>query len=111
MDMKPFGGIPRLTPGAQQLSLSDASSGDPRQGMSANYRDPVYDGRWLAASAPVGNTGYMVVVQQPYDEAIPAAYGLWWAGIALAVGAILLGVFTWSAVQRGLQRRWQPSQS
>lgn len=39
-----------------------------------NYRDPVpgFDGRWLAAIAPVGQTGYLVVVQTRFPETFTA---------------------------------------
>ncbi len=41
-----------------------------------NYEDPVgtqhadYSGRWIAGFAPVGNTGFVMVVQQRYEEAL-----------------------------------------
>lgn len=40
--------------GARQLSAKEKTSTDPCPHRIANYRDPVCEGRWLAAIAPVG---------------------------------------------------------
>jgi len=58
--------------------------------------DPIFDGRWLAAFAPVQNTEFRVVVQQSYDEAIPPVVNLARSqvvrlGAALSLGLLLTG--------------------
>jgi hypothetical protein len=89
---------------------------DAKQAMDRHYRDPMasqdarYQGRWLAGFAPVGNTEFVIIVQQRYDEAITPDYGIWWRGIALTIGTIILAGFAWSAVHRAVQRRSQQSQ-
>jgi hypothetical protein len=52
--------------------------------------DPLLGGRWLAAFAPVGATGYVVLVQTRESEAIRTSNGLHWIGLALAFGSGLL---------------------
>ena len=56
---------------------------------------PGYEGRWLAGLAPVGCTGYVVIVQTRYDKAIESnktlARGLLrYSGGALAFGLTAL---------------------
>ncbi|OAI49970.1 hypothetical protein AYO44_05930 [Planctomycetaceae bacterium SCGC AG-212-F19] len=99
-----LGLIPKVS-GAKQLSLPDAASGDPRQGMNAHYHDPVakrlpqYAGRWLAGFAPVGNTEYVVIVQHRYEEAILADHGIIWTGAAILVGGLLILAIGWFGFQ------------
>jgi len=87
---------------AKQLSLPDIS----RQGSSAYYFDPVshskkeYEGRWLAGFAPVGNTDYVVIVQQRYDKAIPSDFGIIWSGAAVLLGALFIVAIGWLGFQR-----------
>jgi serine/threonine protein kinase len=72
---------PLLPPGDDQPLLTLTDYRDP-----VASRDPRYAGRWLASFAPVGRTGYYVVVQER-PEADPI-FGL----IVLGAGAtILLG--------------------
>lgn len=63
----------------------------------ASYMDPVgglfpdYQGHWIAGFASVGNTGFLVVVQQRLDEALNVDPFVSWnlaVGIALAVGVV-----------------------
>jgi eukaryotic-like serine/threonine-protein kinase len=61
----------------------------------ANYVDPILGGRWLAAFAPVGATGYVVLVQTRDDLAIRPSNGLWRTGLGLAFGSALL-LAVWS---------------
>ena len=49
--------------------------------------DPILGGRWLAAFAPVGATGYVVLVQTRDDLAIRPSNGLWRTGLLLAIGS------------------------
>jgi serine/threonine-protein kinase len=52
--------FPQSKPGAQ-LEQSDVSPE-----LSENFHDPLMPGRWLAAIAPIGHTGYAVVCQTDY---------------------------------------------
>jgi hypothetical protein len=56
----------------------------------ADYVDPLLGGRWLAAFAPVGATGYLVLVQTRDSVAIRPSNGLFRIGLALAFGSGLL---------------------
>ena len=66
-----------------------------------NYTDPVssvakeYAGRWIAGFAPVGNTGFVVVVQQRFEDAVSLESStLWnlalWSVLASLVAAVIL---------------------
>ena len=58
--------------------IHDAELDDSEQRLPADdgYADPVgyverdYEGRWIAGFAPVGSSGFVVIVQQPYEEAL-----------------------------------------
>jgi serine/threonine-protein kinase len=70
----------------------------------ANFHDPIRGGRWLAAFAPVADSQFVVIVEQPYDEAIESQGGLArqltaWAGAALGLGAVLMGTAIWFALR------------
>jgi serine/threonine-protein kinase len=76
-----------------------------------NYRDPVakvvedYAGRWIAGFAPVGNTGFIVVVQQRFEDAIGLESStLWtlalWSALASLVAIVILAL---------VLRRWANS--
>ncbi len=69
------------------------------------YRDPVagFEGRWLAGFAPVGDTGFVVIVQTRHDAAIEPSTWLW--RIAKAGLVILASVVLGVAVQGGVRRR------
>lgn len=69
-----------------------------------DYVDPLLDGRWLAAFAPVGATGYVVLVQTRESEAIRASNGLAWIGQALAFGSGLL-LALWGSFDLWRRRR------
>ena len=73
------------------------------------YRDPVpgFSGRWLAGVAPVGGTGYVVVVQTRHADAVrpgrTLAYRLTvYAGAPLGAGLVVLAI---AAVWATLRRR------
>lgn len=62
----------------------------------ADFRDPLpgFEGNWLAAFAPVGKTGFIVLVERKVDAGflarlLPAPVGTP-AGVALAFGFLLL---------------------
>jgi serine/threonine-protein kinase len=82
-----------------QLAENNASDGD------AGYCDPVLDGdcrevaphqgRWLAGFAPVGNTGFVVVVETPRDAASQPNHALGrrlllWGALPFSLGT---GIF------------------
>jgi eukaryotic-like serine/threonine-protein kinase len=79
----------RLRPTEGGFAADDAYA-DPVAG-----RHPDYAGRWLAGFAPVPGTELVVVVQQPYDEAV-APYRaffrrfLEWLAAAAVAGALLV---------------------
>ena len=92
-------------PGAEQLRLPRRDTRDVR--TDAHYRDPVpgFEGRWLAAFAPVGNTHLVVIVQTRSEDAVAldrqAARRLaWLAAAATAVVVVLLGLSLWTATHR-----------
>jgi hypothetical protein len=71
-----------------------------------NYLDPVssvakeYAGRWIAGFAPVGNTGFVVVVQQRFADAVSVESStLWnlalWSVLASIVAAVILLTILW----------------
>jgi serine/threonine-protein kinase len=95
--------------GERQLDLPDPSLAIP---PDDDYRDPVaavdktYEGRWIAGFAPVGNTGFVVVVQQRFDDAVSLeASTFWrlalWSALASLVALAILGIVFW---------RWTRSQ-
>lgn len=78
-----------------------------------NYIDPVsssieeYAGRWIAGFAPVGNTGFVVVVQQRFEDAVSLGSStLWnltlWSALAslVAVGILLMALWRWASSRR-----------
>src|SRR6185295_10365813 len=56
--------------------LEDSSDSPVLLSPDDNYNDPVgavvpaYQGRWIAASASVGHTGFFVIVQQRFEDAL-----------------------------------------
>jgi len=82
---------------------------------SDDDRDPAaerhsrYAGRWLAGFAPVGNTGFVVIVQTPYDVLrFEAQFGgqlALWVCLSAIPGVILMLIAAWH------QRRRRHSQS
>ncbi len=76
-----------------------------------NYLDPVasvakeYAGRWIAGFAPVGNTGFVVVVQQRFEDAVSLeASTLWnlalWSALASLVAVAILVMVLWRWARR-----------
>jgi hypothetical protein len=95
--------VERLRPGPGGF-LPDDDYADP-----ATERHPEYGGRWLAGFAPVPDTELVVLVQQPYQEAV-APYRaffrrfLEWV-MGAAVGAGILVAALWLARQRRTTKR------
>jgi eukaryotic-like serine/threonine-protein kinase len=87
----------------EQFQLADPKT---QIAPDANYLDPVsavakeYSGRWIAGFAPVGNTGFVVIVQQRFEDAVSVeASTLWglalWSALASLVAVAILGVVLW----------------
>ena len=77
------------------------------------YIDPVssvakeYGGRWIAGFAPVGNTGFIVVVQQRFADAVSLESStLWylalWSALAslVAVAILVMVLWRWAKIRR-----------
>lgn len=80
----------------------------------AEYRDPLAasEGPWLAAFAPVGYTGFVVIVQTPADAALAmdkvlARRLVLWGGVPFLLGEALLGLLLWSSWRATV--RWRES--
>lgn len=73
-----------------------------------HYVDPLLGDHWLAAFAPVGGTGYVVLVQSRDEVAIRPSLGIWRTAIAFALASttllVLYGCF-WVWRWRREQRR------
>ncbi len=96
-------GLRLLARESEEPSLRVERWGLPRNDVasSEDYRDPAaarfpsYAGRWLAGFAPVGNTGFVVVVQTRETDALKpikhfGAQLAKWIGIALSPGLVLM---------------------
>jgi hypothetical protein len=80
---------------------------DPEPITDDAHRDPVpgFGGRWLAGFAPVGDTGFVVIVQTRYDAALKPntrlSRRLAWRGSAvILVWLAACGTFLWGSVRR-----------
>jgi hypothetical protein len=80
---------------------------DPEPITDDTHRDPVpgFEGRWLAGFAPVGDTGFVVIVQTRYDAALKPntrlSRRLAWRGSAvILVWLAACGTFLWGSVRR-----------
>ncbi len=83
---------------------------DPEPITDDAHRDPIpgYEGRWLAGFAPVGNTGFVVIVQTRHDAAVEPNARLSRsfarrAGAVIFAGILLSGLILW--IHRLRQRR------
>jgi hypothetical protein len=61
VEMPVFGNL------SKALCPRDLSAPEARTATSDRHADPRLGGRWLAGYAPVGNTGFVVIVQTPYE--------------------------------------------
>jgi hypothetical protein len=111
----------------QQLRLDERvisllSREDTASDRLDDYRDPVaqfaaqeYGGEWLAAFSPVGDTGWIAVVQEPKEPVLRPVVQLrerlLWSGLGglALVGALIAGgwwmIFVWLSDNRP---RWWP---
>jgi hypothetical protein len=106
------------TAGSQQPELVHQK---PAVYHDVNYADPAasvapeYGGRWIAGFVPVGNTGFVVAVQQRFDEAVSLESSTLWslalgsAFASIVVIAILLMVLWQWARSRRLEMRNEQS--
>jgi hypothetical protein len=79
-----------------------------------NYADPAasvapeYAGRWIAGFAPVGNTGFIVAVQERFDDAVSLEPSTLWS---LALGSALASVVAIAILiiflRQWARSRWQ----
>lgn len=85
-----------------------------------SYEDPIgrlsepgaaaYKGEWLAAMAPVGDTGWMVIVQEPRDDVLKpveevAAVGRRQTWLSVLITAFTMMAIIWSFVWRAYAKR------
>ena len=88
---------------ARELDLPDSSLILPPNG---DYRDPVssvaqeYEGRWIAGFAPVGNTGFVVIVQQRFEDVVGLDSSvLWnlafWSVLISFLAIAIVGMVLW----------------
>ena len=95
---------------AKELDLPDSRLILP---PNRDYRDPVasadqdYEGRWIAGFAPVGNTGFVVIVQQRFEDVVGLDSSvLWnlafWSVLIsfLAIAIVGLVLWRWAHSQR-----------
>jgi len=96
--------------GAQQPELAQRK---PVVYHDVNYADPAasvapdYAGRWIAGFVPVGNTGFVVAVQQRFDDAVSLEPATVWRlalGSALAsivaIAIVLMVLWQWARSRR-----------
>jgi serine/threonine-protein kinase len=103
--------IARALPEASQLGQEQFQLPAFRGRVLEGYRDPVTDepGRWLAAFAPVGHTGFVIIVQSR-EDAVLATNALltrriaWWS-LPLALGVGLIWLVIGYARYRSSRRR------
>jgi hypothetical protein len=93
-----FGLSPEMADVLQTVHQTDHYR-DPAQAL-----DPEYTGEWLAAAAPVGNTGWMAIVQEQREHAVQPVDNL--RRVFLRAGFWSLGIFSalllllWYLMQR-----------
>ena len=73
-------------------------------------KHPEYAGSWLAGFAPVGNTGYVVIVQTREDDALESELSLArqlakWAGISASPGLLVVLLAAWHLRARTARTR------
>jgi hypothetical protein len=77
--------------------LARFAAGDATAATDAQYRDPLFNERYLASFARVPGTHILVVVQQRYRDALragvdPARRIVLWGGAALALAALAIAL-------------------
>jgi hypothetical protein len=104
-------GVPIASPRLNELRLPRRDSEqllwiDPEPITDDAHGDPVpgYEGRWLAGFAPVGDTGFVVIVQTRYDAAVAPNARLS-RRLASRTGAVLVAWIALCAAGVWLYRR------
>jgi eukaryotic-like serine/threonine-protein kinase len=74
----------------------------PAPASRGDYRDPLLGGRWLAAFAPVGGTGYVVLVESKVEMVgAPTTRLVWRLAAGFGLAALLLLVLVSLAARLG----------
>jgi hypothetical protein len=100
----------RMKPAAVNIQPSQLSDSKLQIPPDDNYLDPVssvareYAGRWIAGFAPVGNTGFVVVVQQRFEDAVSLESSTFWSlalwsALASLVAVGILVILPWRWVR------------
>jgi serine/threonine-protein kinase len=101
--------VHRPRPGSAFQLPDPGREADAELALDPDYRDPLaahderYQGRWLAGFAPVGNTEFVIIVQQRYREVEDS--DLVWGGAAVALEVVLIAAVGWFALGRVLHRK------
>jgi hypothetical protein len=96
------------SPRLRELRVTRAERNqDPEPIIDDAHRDavPGFEGRWLAGFAPVGDTGFVVIVQTRYDAALKPNTRLsrrlaWQGSAVILVWLAACGTFLWRSVRR-----------
>jgi serine/threonine-protein kinase len=85
---------------------------DQQPSSDADHRDPVpgFPGRWLAGFAPVSETGFVVIVETRYDDAVASSARLsrrlgWRVSAAIVTWSLVFGAVVWGYARRRSGRR------
>ena len=100
--------FPDASPILRQLDRVHDRALDPADRLiqpDAAYVDPVgsilkdYEGRWIAGFAPVGHTGFAVIVQQRFEtlKLDPSVfwYLILWSGVVSCLAVAIVGIILW----------------
>ena len=100
--------FPDASPILRQLDRVHDRELDPADRLiqpDAAYVDPVgsilkdYEGRWIAGFAPVGHTGFAVIVQQRFEtlKLDPSVfwYLILWSGVVSCLAVAIVGIILW----------------
>ena len=100
--------ISPIPPGTQWIHAEELNDSKLLLPARDDYADPVgsiqkeYQGRWIAGFASVGNTGFVVVVQQSYKEARAVDPSTFWNLTVWTAAVIFLAV----VIVAWVLRRW-----
>jgi hypothetical protein len=94
---------PSISTSARPVHARELDESEYQLPPADDYQDPVstsyadYGGRWIVGFAPVGNTGFLLVVQERFEEALSIDPLVSWniaIGIALLVGIMIATTLT-----------------
>jgi ABC-type branched-subunit amino acid transport system substrate-binding protein len=95
----------RESPTGDKLRLPEPA----RIAWAEDYRDaaPGFGGRWLAGLAPIGETGFVVIVQTRYEVVLePIVLALERVAVPLGLGALAFAAVFWFRRRRGRLDEW-----